>query len=168
MRRVDSLEKTLMLGGIGGQEEKGTTEDEMAGWHHWLDGREFEWTPGVGNGQRGLACCNSWGRKESDMTEWLNWTELNAYLATCYKEPTCCNRPWCWERFKAGGEEDNRGWAGWMLQSTGFQSQTLLLCSKYCVVLRSDMSYWTARTNVYTSKPEIHEAKLKRIKSISR
>ena len=58
-----------------GQEEKGKTEDEMAGWHHWLDGRESEWTPGVGNGQGGLACCNSWGRKESDTTERLNWTE---------------------------------------------------------------------------------------------
>ena len=44
-----------------GQEEKGTTEDEMAGWHHRLDGREFQWTPGVGDGQGGLACCNSWG-----------------------------------------------------------------------------------------------------------
>ena len=60
-----------------GQEEKGTTEDEMAGWHHWLDGHEFEWIPGVGDGQGGLACCYSWGRKESDTTEWLNWTELN-------------------------------------------------------------------------------------------
>ena len=60
-----------------GQEEKGMTEDEMAGWHHQLDGREFEWTPGVGDGQGGLACCNSWGRKESDTTEPLNWTELN-------------------------------------------------------------------------------------------
>ena len=60
-----------------GQEEKGTTEDEMAGWHHWLDGREFEWTPGVVDGQGGLACCNSWRHKESDMTERLNWTELN-------------------------------------------------------------------------------------------
>ena len=60
-----------------GQEEKGTTEDEMAGWHHWLDAPEFGWTPGVGDGQGGLVCCNSWGRKESDMTERLNWTELN-------------------------------------------------------------------------------------------
>ena len=60
-----------------GQEEKGTTEDEMAGWHHRLDGHEFGWTLGVGDGQQGLACCNSWGRKELDMTEWLNWTELN-------------------------------------------------------------------------------------------
>ena len=57
------------------QEDKGTTEDEMVGWHHWLNGHEFEWTPGVRDGQGGLACCNSWGRKESDMTEWLNWTE---------------------------------------------------------------------------------------------
>ena len=60
-----------------GQEEKGTIEDEMAGWHHWFDGRESEWTPGDGDGQGGLACCDSWGRKESDTTEQLNWTELN-------------------------------------------------------------------------------------------
>ena len=77
MWRVDSLEKTLMLGGIGGQEEKGTTEDEMAGWHHQLDGHEFEWTLGVSDGQGGLVCCDSWGRKELDMTEQLNWTELS-------------------------------------------------------------------------------------------
>ena len=59
-----------------GQEEKGMTEDEMAGWHHRLDGHEFEWTPGVGDGEGGLACCSSWGCKESDMTDRLNWTEL--------------------------------------------------------------------------------------------
>ena len=57
-----------------GQEEKGTKEDEIAWWY--LDGRESEWTPGVGDGQGGLACCSSWDRKESDMTERLNWTEL--------------------------------------------------------------------------------------------
>ena len=60
-----------------GQEEKGITENEMARWHHWLDGCESEWTLGVGDGQGGLVCCNSWGHKELDMTEWLNWTELN-------------------------------------------------------------------------------------------
>ena len=59
-----------------GQEEKGMTEDEMVGWHHWLDGHGFGWTLGVGDGQGGLACCGSWGLKESDTTEWLNWTEL--------------------------------------------------------------------------------------------
>ena len=57
------------------QEEKGTTEDEMAGWHHRLNGHEFGWTPGVGDGQGGMVCCDSWGRKESDTTERLNWTE---------------------------------------------------------------------------------------------
>ena len=65
-----------------GQEEKGTTKDEVAGWHHWLDGRESEWTPGVGDGQGGLVCCNSWGHKQSDTTERLNWTELNSPLLT--------------------------------------------------------------------------------------
>ena len=60
-----------------GQEEKGMTEHEMAGWHHWLYGRESEWTPVVGDGQGCLACCNSWGCKESDTTERLNWIELS-------------------------------------------------------------------------------------------
>ena len=78
MWRVDSLKKTLMLGGIGGRRRRGR-QDEMAGWHHWLDGREFEWTPGVGDGQGGLACCDSWGCKELDTTERLKWTELNWY-----------------------------------------------------------------------------------------
>ena len=59
-----------------GQEEKGMTEDEMAGWYHGLDGRESEWTPGVGDGQGGLVCCDSWGRKESHTTERLNWTKV--------------------------------------------------------------------------------------------
>ena len=66
MQRADSFEKTVM------QEEKGTTEDEMVGWHHRLDGHGFGWTQGVGDGQGGLACCGSWGRKESHMTERLN------------------------------------------------------------------------------------------------
>ena len=62
-----------------GQEEKRMTEKEMAGWYHWLDGHEFGRTPGVGDGQGGLACCGSRGRKGSDMTEQLNWTELNIH-----------------------------------------------------------------------------------------
>ena len=59
-----------------GQEEKGKTEDEVDGWHHWLDGCESGWTPGVGDGQRGLACCDSQGRKELDKTERLIWSDL--------------------------------------------------------------------------------------------
>ena len=68
----DSLEKTLMLGKIEASEEKGMTEDELVGWHHRLDGHEFEQAPGVGDGQGSLACCSLWGHKESDMTEPLN------------------------------------------------------------------------------------------------
>ena len=72
-----------------GQEEKGTTEDEMVGWHYRLDGREFEWTLGFGDGQGGLAFCDSWGRKKSDTTERLNWTEdyqYTSYWQYCFPE----------------------------------------------------------------------------------
>ena len=68
------------------REEKGMTEDEMVGWHHRLNGHEFEWTLGVGDGQGSLACCSSWGHKELDMTEQLNWTEqhpFQQYLGEC-------------------------------------------------------------------------------------
>ena len=76
MWRADSLEKTLMLGGIGGRRRRGRQRMRwLDGITDWLNGREFEWTPGVGDGQGGLACCDSWGRKESDTTEGLNWTE---------------------------------------------------------------------------------------------
>ena len=66
-------------GKVWGQEEKGTAEDETVGWHHQLDGHGFGWTPGVGDGQGGLACCSPWGCKESDTTERLIWTELKTY-----------------------------------------------------------------------------------------
>ena len=62
------------------QEEKGTTEDEMVGWYHQLDGHEFEHTPGVGEGQGSLACCSPCGHKESDMTEGLNWTGSRSWF----------------------------------------------------------------------------------------
>ena len=80
MGRVDSLEKTD-AGRDWGQEEQGTTEDEMGGWYHWLNGRESEWSPGVGDGQGGLACCESWGRKESDTTEQLIWSDIYIYVS---------------------------------------------------------------------------------------
>ena len=70
-----------------GQEQKGTTEDEMVGWHHRLNGHGFEWTPGVGDRQGGLECCGSWGCKESDTTERLNWTERRARTIILSK---CC------------------------------------------------------------------------------
>ena len=83
-QRTDSFEKTLMLGKIEGKRRRGRQEDEMVGWHHWLNGPECEWTPGVGDGQGGLACCSPWGLKESNTTEWLNWTELSLmWTALC-------------------------------------------------------------------------------------
>ena len=80
MRSADSLEKTLMLKKIWRWEEKRMTDNEMVGWHHWLDGLEFEQALGVGDGQGSLTCCSPWGHKELDMTEWLKWTELNSEL----------------------------------------------------------------------------------------
>ena len=71
-----------------GREEKGTTEDEMVGWHHWHNGHGFGWTPGVGDGQGGLECCSSWGCKESDTTKWLNWTNWTDE-AWWYKQQNC-------------------------------------------------------------------------------
>ena len=85
-----------------GQEEKGTTEDEMVGWHHWLDAHKFGWTPGVGDGHGGLACCNSWGHKESDTTEWLNWTEsyswgLHPHHLITSQRPHSCTSLWWYD-----------------------------------------------------------------------
>ena len=79
MWRADSLEKTLMLGKIEGGWRRGR-QDETVGWHHWFNGHGFGQTVGVGDGQGGLACCRSWGRKESDMTEWWNWTVVSVFL----------------------------------------------------------------------------------------
>ena len=76
MGRADSLEKTPMLGGIGGRRRRGR---QRMRWHHRLNGHEFEWTLGVGDGQGGLECCDSWVCKESDTTERLNWTELKIW-----------------------------------------------------------------------------------------
>ena len=80
MRRTDSLEKNPDAGKGWGQEDKGSTEDEMVGWHHQLDGHEFEQAPGVSDGQGSLVCCSPRGCKESDMTERLNWTEVSRKL----------------------------------------------------------------------------------------
>ena len=77
MRRADSLEKTLMLGKIEGRRRSVGWEGEMVGWHHRLNGHGFGWTPGVGDGQGGLACCSSLSDNESDTTERLNWTKLS-------------------------------------------------------------------------------------------
>ena len=93
------IRKDPDAGKDGRQEEKGMTEDEMAGWHHRLDGREFEWTPGDGDGQGGLACCSSWGPQESDTTERLNWIEPYCYYFL---------RLYWWELFEVWTEGEFR------------------------------------------------------------
>ena len=80
MQSTDSLGKDPDAEKDWWWEEKGTTEDDIVGWHHWLNGHEFDWTPAVGNGQGGLACCSPWASKVSDTTERLNWTELNLFI----------------------------------------------------------------------------------------
>ena len=99
------------------QEEKGMTEDETVGWHHQLDGHGFGWTPGVGDGQGGLACYGSWGHKESDMTEWLNWTEKKINLI-----PDCNNS-------SIIPKKNN----DWILEST------LLACHMFLLYLKRDV-----------------------------
>ena len=102
-----------------GQEENGTTEDEMVGWHHWLNGHEFGWTPGVSNGQGGLVCCSPLGRKESDTTEQLNWTEsrANRFSQAGHAMPSL-HTHW-WESFPA----EFRELSGWMPEhTTSFKS----------------------------------------------
>ena len=79
MRRADSFEKTLMLGKIEGRRRRGTTEDEIVGWHHGLKGHEFEQIPVVGDGQGSLACCRPWDHKELGTTEQLNRTVALSY-----------------------------------------------------------------------------------------
>ena len=86
MRRTDSFEKTLLLGKTQGWEEKVTTEDEMVGWHHRLNGHEFEQALGVGDGQGSLACCSPRGRKELDTTERLSCTEVALQLLNLFTQ----------------------------------------------------------------------------------
>ena len=108
MWKVDSLERTLILRGIGGRRRRGQQRmrwlDGPSPWldhvHHPLDGHEFEWTRGVGDGQGGLSCCDSWGHKELDTTEWLNWTELMAQMV---KNLTVKQETWVWSL----GREDS-------------------------------------------------------------
>ena len=76
------IRKDLDAGKDWRQEEKGMTEDEMVGWHHQLDGHEFEQAPGVGDGQGNLLCCSPWGHRELDTTEWRNWLITKRRLYT--------------------------------------------------------------------------------------
>ena len=100
--RANTLEKSLMLGKDWGQKEKGMTEDEMTGWHHWLKWHEFEQTPGDSEGQGSLACYSPWGHKKSDTTEWVAKMFMAALftIAKIWKQPRCPStgewlKMWC-------------------------------------------------------------------------
>ena len=113
------------------QEEKGTTEDEMAGWHHRLHGCEFEWTPGVGDGQGGLACCDSWGHKESDTTERLIWsdTSLHEFTLPPIRKQHYRVVTHLWIFLSCPSQTSPGIWQTLSLR----QRNTLSLCQLYCV-----------------------------------
>ena len=158
-----------------GQEEKGMTEDEMVGWHHWLDGHEFEQAPGVDDGQGSLACFSPWSRKELDTTEQLNWIFHCVYvtplflkkkillepLATWCEEPVLWERPWYWKGLKAGGKGDESGWDGWMASLTRWTwvwagSGSWWWTGKPGVLQsmsRTCLSHWTELKNVLLGLP---------------
>ena len=100
MRRTDSLEKTLMLGKIEGRKRRRAAEDEMVGWHYWLNGLEFEQAPGVGDGQGSLVCCSPWGGKELDMTERLNW--IGSFSKRTDTKKLGNSKEWANREIKAG------------------------------------------------------------------
>ena len=93
MQRTDSF-KDRDSGKDCRWKKKGTTEDEMVGWHPQLCGHEFEQAPGVGDGQGSLVCCSSWGHKKLDRTEWLNWPESPPYLWFCFSVSVTLGPPW--------------------------------------------------------------------------
>ena len=117
MWRTDPLENTLMLGKIEDRRRRGQ-QDEMVGWHHWLDGRESEWTLGVGDGQGGLACCDSWScRVGHDWATDLNWTDSIVCISPNWKQPKCpmtmkwINKLWWIHKVEPYSSENTQGTA---------------------------------------------------------
>ena len=127
-----------------GQEEKGTTEDEMAGWHHRLNCHESKWTPGVGDEQGGLACCDSWGRKESDMTERLNWSDWQVPFLLLQTGP---RNPTALPPYTRGSLEKSKMRAGRYLFGQAFQPKNNEFLKKkkkvYIKIIRLRLLEWT-------------------------
>ena len=128
------------------QEDKGMTEDEMVGWHHQLSGLEFEYTPGVGDGQKDLACCSPWGLKELEMTEWLNWTEPKDNLIGRWKQMSVKMRPSVFSQVfifcvKA---KSKRGWQGSLFN----------FCSSlHPLVLKCLITYYPSKLSAFSQFP---------------
>ena len=128
-----------------GQQEKGMTEDEMAGWQHRFNGHEFEWTPGVGDGQGGLECWDLWSRKESDMTEWLNWTE--------YLDIQHLNKTISWKTEQINGVEKTPRrifTLGWKLYFVAVYSlnRVWLFCGPMTLARQAPLSMGFPRQNI--------------------
>ena len=122
-----------------GQEEKGMTEDEMAGWHHWLDGCELEWTPGVGDGQGGLACCDSWGAKvRNDWETELNWILPQERLNLSHQMAIKKQNFTIWRRLSCGIIWDL--WFSslcitWLLHGNGESYSTQIIGVRICILI---------------------------------
>ena len=128
-----------------GQEEKGSTEDEMAGWHHRLDGCEFEWTPGIGDGQGGLVCCDSWGHRELDITEQLNWTDC--CTVTLFTHVLCSCRVFHWVKIPAS-DPTLLWWVFGLFLGPWYYEQC---CCKYSVI---GLFLYTCRIFSWVYKPK--------------
>ena len=140
-------------------EEKGMTEDEMVGWHHQLNGHGFGWTLGVGDGQGGLAFCGSWGRKESEMIEWLNWTDSDSRstLVLFYFHPHCVYvfRTWSGRKhsFKITAESTAPGALEVTFQKGGSKSKVT-----HSLSLHEFIPYWSKNDlQVKSYKTKIEE-----------
>ena len=131
------------------REEKGMTEDEIVGWHHWLNGHEFQQAPGVGDGQGGLACCSPWCYKESAMTERLNWTELN-WTTNLSKRWWCPGpRQWKWRKAHMNGlrkEKINKQAllrdSIWKTKRNWFLLEFCLVSQMYTVTEMKNFKHW--------------------------
>ena len=112
-------------------EEKESTEDETIGWHHRLYAHELEQVPGVGDGQGSLACCSPWGHKESDMTEWLNWTELKSFPRSRYSQGFK-ERPQGPENLKDPSTPSRRSWDGMSIEQLCWFKINILPIAQFC------------------------------------
>ena len=112
-------------------EEKESTEDETIGWHHRLCAHELEQVPGAGDGQGSLACCSPWGHKESDMTEWLNWTELKSFPRSRYSQGFK-ERPQGPENLKDSSIPSGRSWDGMSIEQLCWFKINILPIAQFC------------------------------------
>ena len=149
MRRTDSLEKTLMLERL----KAGGERDEMVGWHHQLNGHEFEQALGVGDGQGSLACCSPRGHKESDTTEQLNWTEPSRQLMNvCWKDEYLLQfvQVTFWLEFRSSWLHSPDGWV-FITSHACMLSHVRLFVTLWTVARQAPLSLGFSRQEYWSS-----------------